>query len=125
MRSWIIARSNSARPAACSTNASGFLLTNEIQSMDKGVPPNDFWEGTMKPARRQFLHLAAGAATMPAMLRVPRAQALSDAASHHGGSIQAGLRLIVVFVLITRLGRWERYAAAPVSRAGPLLLPHR
>jgi hypothetical protein len=31
-----MARSNSARPAACSTTTSGFLLTNEIESMDKG-----------------------------------------------------------------------------------------
>ena len=38
---------------------------------------------------------------------------------------QAGLRFIVVFVLITRLGRWDAVRAAPVSRAGPLLLPHR
>ena len=74
-RSWIMARSNSARPAACSTNASGFLLTNEVQSMDKGVPLKGSWEATMKLARRQFLHLAAGAATMPAVLRVARAQA--------------------------------------------------
>ena len=70
-----MARSNSARPAACSTNASGFLLTNEVQSMDKGVPLKGSWEATMKLARRQFLHLAAGAATMPAVLRVARAQA--------------------------------------------------
>ena len=34
------------------------------------------WEGSMKlPHRRQFLHLAAGAAALPAVSRVARAQA--------------------------------------------------
>jgi tripartite-type tricarboxylate transporter receptor subunit TctC len=36
---------------------------------------NDPGEGTMKLPRRKFLHLAAGAAALPAVLRVARAQA--------------------------------------------------
>src|SRR5262245_11230145 len=32
-------------------------------------------EGTMKLPRRRFLHFAAGAAALPAMLRIARAQA--------------------------------------------------
>ena len=34
----------------------------------------------MKLPRRQFLHLAAGAAALPAVSRIARAQSLSDAA---------------------------------------------
>src|SRR5438876_2869933 len=33
------------------------------------------WENAMKLPRRRFLHLAAGAAALPAVLRVARAQA--------------------------------------------------
>jgi tripartite-type tricarboxylate transporter receptor subunit TctC len=39
------------------------------------VPQNGFWEGSMKLPRRKFLHLAAGAATLPATSRIARAQA--------------------------------------------------
>jgi tripartite-type tricarboxylate transporter receptor subunit TctC len=40
------------------------------------VPQNDLWEGTMKLLhRRQFLHAAAGAATLPAVSRIAWAQA--------------------------------------------------
>jgi tripartite-type tricarboxylate transporter receptor subunit TctC len=35
----------------------------------------DFWEGSMKLPRRRFLHLAAGAAVLPAMSRTAAAQA--------------------------------------------------
>jgi tripartite-type tricarboxylate transporter receptor subunit TctC len=38
------------------------------------VPQNDFWEGTMIP-RRKFLHLAMGAAALPAVSRFAWAQA--------------------------------------------------
>jgi hypothetical protein len=38
------------------------------------VPQNDFWEGTMVP-RRKFLHLALGAAALPAVSRFAWAQA--------------------------------------------------
>jgi hypothetical protein len=38
------------------------------------MPQNDFREGTMKPHRRQFLHLAAGAAAFPAVSRIATAQ---------------------------------------------------
>jgi len=39
------------------------------------MPQNGFWEGAMKlPHRRQFLHLAAGAAALPALPRIARAQ---------------------------------------------------
>jgi tripartite-type tricarboxylate transporter receptor subunit TctC len=38
------------------------------------VPQNGFWEGTMKLPRRQFLHLAAGAALLPPVSRTARAQ---------------------------------------------------
>jgi hypothetical protein len=34
-----------------------------------------WWGAAMKFQRRRFLHLAAGAATMPAMSRIARAQA--------------------------------------------------
>jgi hypothetical protein len=33
------------------------------------------WEGNMKLPRRTFLHLAAGAAALPAVSRIARAQA--------------------------------------------------
>jgi len=36
---------------------------------------NDFWKGTVKLPRRQFLHLAAGTAALPALSRLARAQA--------------------------------------------------
>ena len=40
------------------------------------VPQNHFWEGTMKlPRRRQFLHLAAGTAMLPAVSSFAWAQA--------------------------------------------------
>jgi tripartite-type tricarboxylate transporter receptor subunit TctC len=39
------------------------------------VPQNDFWEGTVKLPRRQFLHLAAGTAALPVRTRIARAQA--------------------------------------------------
>jgi tripartite-type tricarboxylate transporter receptor subunit TctC len=40
------------------------------------MPQNAFWEGAMKfPHRRQFLHLAVGAATLPTVSRIARAQA--------------------------------------------------
>jgi tripartite-type tricarboxylate transporter receptor subunit TctC len=38
------------------------------------MPQNDLWKGTMKLSRRQFLHLAAGAAALPAISRVAKAQ---------------------------------------------------
>ena len=38
------------------------------------MPQNDFREGTMKPHRRQFLHLAAGATALPAISRIATAQ---------------------------------------------------
>jgi tripartite-type tricarboxylate transporter receptor subunit TctC len=39
------------------------------------VPQNGFWEGTMEfPHRRQFLHLATGAAALPAVSRIAKAQ---------------------------------------------------
>jgi tripartite-type tricarboxylate transporter receptor subunit TctC len=39
------------------------------------VPLKGSWEGTMKlPHRRQFLHLAAGAAALPAVPQTARAQ---------------------------------------------------
>jgi tripartite-type tricarboxylate transporter receptor subunit TctC len=34
----------------------------------------DFWEGAMKVPRRRFLHLAAGAAALPAVSRKAKAQ---------------------------------------------------
>jgi len=41
------------------------------------VPQNAFWEGTMKFLhRRQFLHLAAGAAALPTVSRIANAQAI-------------------------------------------------
>jgi hypothetical protein len=56
--------------------------------LSAGIPPSssrierprtqsaDTWRGIMKlPHRRQFLHLAAGAAALPAMARAARAQA--------------------------------------------------
>jgi tripartite-type tricarboxylate transporter receptor subunit TctC len=39
------------------------------------VPKNGFWEGTMKLPRRNFLHLAAGAAALPVVSRMAHAQA--------------------------------------------------
>src|SRR6516164_3754897 len=39
------------------------------------VPQNALWEGTMKLPRRQFLHLTAGAAALPVLPRIARAQA--------------------------------------------------
>jgi tripartite-type tricarboxylate transporter receptor subunit TctC len=39
------------------------------------VLQSDFWEGTMKLSRRKILHLAAGAAALPAASRIARAQA--------------------------------------------------
>ena len=43
---------------------------------------------TMKlPRRRQFLHLAAGAAALPAVSRVRVGASLSDADSHGGFSL--------------------------------------
>jgi tripartite-type tricarboxylate transporter receptor subunit TctC len=38
------------------------------------VPQNGFWEGTMKLPRRQFVHLAVGAAALPAVSRIAAAQ---------------------------------------------------
>jgi tripartite-type tricarboxylate transporter receptor subunit TctC len=39
------------------------------------VPQTDFWEGIMKLPRRQFLHLTASAAAMPAVSRMAWGQA--------------------------------------------------
>src|SRR5712691_1206247 len=38
------------------------------------VAPQLLWEGNMKLPRRRFLHLAAGAAALPAVSRIARAQ---------------------------------------------------
>jgi hypothetical protein len=40
------------------------------------VVQSDFWEGTMTLPRRKFLHLAAGAAALPAILAIEFATAL-------------------------------------------------
>jgi hypothetical protein len=49
-----------------------------VQPGGKLVPQNDFWEGIMKLPRRQFLNLATGAATLPAVSRVAWAQDYLD-----------------------------------------------
>jgi hypothetical protein len=47
-----------------------------VQSAGRLVLQSDLWEGTMKfPHRRQFLHLVAGAAALPAVSQVAWAQA--------------------------------------------------
>jgi tripartite-type tricarboxylate transporter receptor subunit TctC len=39
------------------------------------VPQSDLWEGSMRLPRRKFLHLTVGAATLPFVSRIARAQA--------------------------------------------------
>ena len=49
--------------------------SRRIQYAGRLVSQKGFWEGTMKLPRRQFLHLAAGAAAVPTVSRIVRAQA--------------------------------------------------
>ena len=53
----------------------GQRLSQNVQRVGSLMPQDEFWEGTMKLPRRQFLHLAAGAAALPAVSRVAMAQA--------------------------------------------------
>jgi hypothetical protein len=59
--------------------------SRRVQQARRLVPRNGFWEGTMKLPRRKFLHLAAGAAALPAVLRA--GASLSVAAGAHYCSI--------------------------------------
>jgi hypothetical protein len=49
--------------------------SRQVQHPGRLVPQTGLWEGTMQiPHQRQFLHLAAGAAALPAMSRIARPQ---------------------------------------------------
>src|ERR1700726_4072665 len=91
-----------------------------------------FWEGFMELSRRQFLHLAAGAAALPAISRVAWAQAyptrpvriLVGFAAGGGQDITARLigqwlseRLGQQFVIENRPGAGGNVATEAVVRA--------
>ena len=88
----------------------------------------------MKLPRRQFLHLAAGAAALPAVSRIARAQDLSDAAGAHHRRLSAGGAADIVarlmgqwlserlgqpFVIENRPGAGSNIATEAVVRAPP------
>jgi tripartite-type tricarboxylate transporter receptor subunit TctC len=65
-------RLNDAKERVLSESALKLL---DLRQTGRVVPLNGSWEGTMKLPRRRFLHLAAGAAALPALPNVARAQA--------------------------------------------------
>ena len=88
----------------------------------------------MKPPRRKFLHLAAGAAALPAVSRIARAQAYPTKPVHiivgfgAGGSVDLFARLIgqwlserlgQPFIIETRPGAGGNIATEAVVRAVP------
>jgi tripartite-type tricarboxylate transporter receptor subunit TctC len=104
----------------------------------------EFWEGTMKlPHRRQFLHLAAGAAALPAASRIGWAQTYPTRPVHimvgfaAGGGVDIVARLVgrllsgrlgQPFIVENRVGAGSNIAAETVMRAPTdgytLLLAH-
>src|SRR6516164_4370041 len=55
-------------------NVEGQRPSRRVELAGRLMPQNHFWEGTMKLPRRKFLHLAAGAAALPVLPRIARAQ---------------------------------------------------
>jgi tripartite-type tricarboxylate transporter receptor subunit TctC len=97
------------------------------------MPENDFWEGTMVP-RRKFLHLAVGAAALPALPRNASAQAYPTrpvriiVGAPPGGGQDLSARLISQwlsdrlgqpFILEYRPGASTNIATEAVVRARP------
>jgi hypothetical protein len=70
-----------AKAGMFQTLAVRWRVASNVVSQEKGRKPNTRackrpnWEAPMKLPRRQFLNLAAGAAAVPAMSRIARAQA--------------------------------------------------
>jgi tripartite-type tricarboxylate transporter receptor subunit TctC len=84
------------------------------------VPQNDFREGTMKlPHRRQFLHLAVGAAALPMVSRFAWAQAYpSRPVRIIVGFPAGGVADIVARLLGDQIGRSQGQRMLIENRAG-------
>src|SRR5438552_5375016 len=97
-------------------------------------PTTPLWEGIMKLPRRQFLHLAAGAATLPAVSRIARAQAYPARPVRlifgyaPGGSADITARVMAqwlterlgqTFVVESRPGAGSNIGTEAVVRAAP------
>src|SRR5262245_24166024 len=61
--------------SAANMLSAGITLFNPVNMHVSRAARADLWEEIMKLPRRRFLHLAAGAAALPAVSRVARAQA--------------------------------------------------
>jgi pimeloyl-ACP methyl ester carboxylesterase len=84
-----------------------------VQPAGRLVPQNDLWEGIMKLPRRQFLHLAAGAAALSRIARGQSTGGLQAERTIVATNGDAKLRVFVegsgpAIVLLPGLGRGPR-----------------